>query len=189
MLESLEHIDRQLFLILNGWHNHFFDSFFWIVSNKFIWIPLYLFIAYLIIRKYKKQSWMVILATILVIVLTDQTSVHLFKNIFMRYRPSHNLDLQNMVHIVHNYRGGLYGFVSSHAANTFGLAVFTALVLKNKTFWYLILSWAIIVSYSRIYLGVHYPADILGGAVVGTIIASIVFFFSKKLIFRKISPT
>ncbi len=188
MLESLKNIDQQLFLTLNGWHNQFFDSFFWIISNKFVWIPLYLFIAFLIIRKYKKQSWIVILATILVIVFTDQISVHCFKNVFMRYRPSHNLDLADMVHIVNNYRGGLYGFISSHAANTFGLATFTALALKNRTYTYLILLWAIIVSYSRIYLGVHYPADIIGGATIGIILAFIVFLLFKKFVLRKISP-
>ncbi len=182
MLDGLKQIDQSLFLTLNGCHSPFFDTFFWLVSNKYIWIPLYLLLIYFIIRKYKKQSWIIILSAILVIVLTDQTSVHLFKNMFMRYRPSHNLSLQGLVHIVNNYRGGLYGFVSSHAANSFGIAVFTALFMKNKWYWLCILLWAILVSYSRIYLGVHYPADITGGAILGSFWAVIFFFFTTKLL-------
>lgn len=175
MLNWLEQTDQSLFLALNGCHNAFFDHFFWLVSGKYIWIPLYLFIAFLIIRKYKKQSWIIILSAIMVVILTDQTSVHLFKNIFMRYRPSHNFDLQGLIHLVNGYSGGLFGFVSSHAANSFGIAIFTALFLKNKWYWIFILLWAALVSYSRIYLGVHYPADIIGGMVLGFLWAVIIF--------------
>ena len=128
MLNRLEQIDQSLFLTLNGWHNPLFDSFFWWISNRYIWIPLYLFMTYLIIRKYKKQSWIIIISAIILVIVTDQTSVHLFKNVFMRYRPTHNLDIRSFVHIVNNYRGGLYGFVSSHAANRFGFAVFLGLL-------------------------------------------------------------
>ncbi len=181
MLNRLEQIDQSLFLTLNGWHNTFFDSFFWWISNRYIWIPLYLFMAYLIIRKYKKQSWIIILSAIILIFITDQVSVHLFKNIFIRYRPSHNLDIKTMVHIINGYRGGLYGFVSSHAANSFGIAIFTALFLKNRWYWWSILLWAALVSYSRIYLGVHYPADIVGGAILGGFLAIFVYFIFLKV--------
>jgi len=186
MLDAIKQIDQSVFLALNSCHSSFFDSFFWWISNKYIWIPLYLFILILIVRKYKKQSWIIILSAILVIILTDQTSVHLFKNVFMRYRPSHNIDLHGLVHIVNNYRGGLYGFVSSHAANSFGIAVFSALFLKNRWYWLFILLWAMLVSYSRIYLGVHYPLDILCGAALGTSIAFLVFIILNKLILKKI---
>ncbi len=175
MLETIEQIDQSLLLTLNSCHSPFFDTFFWWISNKYIWIPLYLFITILIVRKYKKQSWIIILSAILVVILTDQISVHFFKNVFMRYRPSHNLDIGGVVHIINNYRGGLYGFVSSHAANSFGIAVFSALFLKNKWYWLFILLWAMLVSYSRIYLGVHYPLDLLCGGAIGTSIAFIVY--------------
>ena len=181
MLDYLEQIDQSLFLALNGWHSAFFDSLFWWMSNRYIWIPLYLFMIYLIVRKYKKQSWIIILSAIIVITLTDQISVHLFKNVFMRYRPSHNLELQGFVHLVNGYAGGLYGFVSSHAANTFGIAVFTPLLLKNRWYWIFILLWAALVSYSRIYLGVHYPADIFGGMLLGSFLAIAIYFLIKMI--------
>ena len=131
MLDFLKQIDQSIFLALNGCHSPFFDSFFWWMSNKYIWIPLYLFMAYLIIRKYKRQSWLIIISAIILVIVTDQTSVHFFKNVFMRYRPSHNLNLQGLVHSVNGYTGGLYGFVSSHAANTFSVAIFTLLFFGN----------------------------------------------------------
>lgn len=99
----------------------------------------------------------------------------------MRYRPSHNFDLQGLVHLVNGYSGGLFGFVSSHAANSFGIAIFTALFLKNKWYWIFILLWAVLVSYSRIYLGVHYPADIIGGMVLGCFWAVIIFLTTTKI--------
>ena len=100
----------------------------------------------------------------------------------MRYRPSHNLNLQGLVHSVNGYTGGLYGFVSSHAANSFGIAIFTALFLKNRWYWNLILLWAVLVSYSRIYLGVHYPSDVLSGAFLGAFWAGILFLLTRKLL-------
>jgi len=182
MLDIFKQIDQSFFLALNSCHSPFFDTLFWWISNRYIWIPLYLFMTYLIIRKYKKQSWIIILSAIILVIITDQTSVHLFKNVFMRYRPSHNLNLQELVHLVNGYRGGLYGFVSSHAANSFGIAIFTALILKNKWYWLSILLWAVLVSYSRIYLGVHYPADIASGAILGSTLAITIYLALRHLL-------
>ncbi|HIE16051.1 MAG TPA: phosphatase PAP2 family protein [Bacteroidales bacterium] len=160
-----------------------------LVSNKYVWIPLYLFFVFLIIRKYKTQSWIILLATILLLAFSDLTSVHLFKNVFMRYRPSHNLELQGLVHLIDGYKGGLYGFVSSHAANSFGFATFMALLFKNRWGGILLLLWAVLVSYSRIYIGVHYPADIVGGALLGILGATLFYsvvikYFNIKTIHR-----
>ncbi len=159
------------------------------ISNEFIWIPFYAFLLFLVYKKYSKQTILVAILAVVLITISDQLCTHLFKNIFLRYRPCHNLDLKNTVHLVKEHCGGLYGFVSSHASNTFALAVFLTIILKGhyKHFAWLILLWAAIVSYSRIYLGVHYPADIICGAIFGSILGYVLgklFFILQKSIYK-----
>ncbi len=154
---------------------------FW-VSSKILWIPLYLFIVYSFFRRYSKKAIFITLALIALVGIADLASVHLFKNIFLRYRPCHNIDLQNIVHLVNNKCGGMYGFVSSHATNAFVLVSFVSLVFRNKKATILAIFLGLIISYSRIYLGVHYPADILGGIILGTIIGTTGYFILKKIL-------
>lgn len=111
-----------------------------------------------------------LIAIAIVVALTDQLSVHLFKNVFERLRPCHNPDLNGLVHLVNSKCGGKFGFVSSHAANTFGVAMFIHYIFRVRWFTLSILLWATIVSYSRIYLGVHYPGDVVFGALLGVLI-------------------
>ncbi len=170
MLEKLIALDTQLFLFLNSIHNPFGDQIMWYISATTTWIPLYALVLFFIFKEYKWKGFIPLIFLILAIVLADKISVYGFKNVFERLRPSHNPDIAQVVHIVNNYRGGNFGFVSSHAANTFAFATFTALFFNNRKFTLLIYLWAVIVSYSRIYLGVHYPGDILGGAVLGWLI-------------------
>lgn len=181
MIERLELIDRALFLFINGMHTPFFDAVMWFVSGKYSWIPLYVVLLYILIKHEKKHWWLAILSTIMLIVLADQSSVHLFKETFQRYRPCHNLEIQHLVHKVNNKCGGTYGFVSSHATNVFALTSFLSLIIRNKYMFGILLFWAVLVSYSRIYLGVHYPADIIGGSVLGTICGVLVFFGYTQL--------
>lgn len=183
MLEQIIQWDKELFLILNGWNSGFWDVMMYNISNKLIWIPLYLLFLYWLIRFYKKDAIWIILALFLVITLSDQLSVHGFKNVFLRLRPCHDPDLSGLVHIVKDKCGGQYGFYSSHATNHFALAVFFLLVFKNRIRYFtpVILIWAAIVAYSRIYLGVHFPADVIAGAMMGSLIGWLGYFSLRKV--------
>ena len=168
MLEFLNHIDHTLFLFLNGINNPFFDSVMYRLTKTLVWIPLYLFFLYLIIRQYNWKTIIILVLAALMILVSDQLS-NLVKDSVQRLRPSHQPGLY--VHIVEAYKGGIYGFYSAHASNTFSVAVFLILLLGRK--WYVILPallWTLFVSYTRIYLGVHYPGDIFAGWIAGGII-------------------
>jgi len=180
----LNNADIDLFLFFNKYHNSFFDVLMFNISKKYIWLPLYAFALFLLIKKYKIKKALLILAFfILLIVLSDQTSVHLFKNVFQRLRPCYNPDIEMMVHTI-NLPGSRYGFVSSHAGNAFAFAFLSLLLIKNRNYSIAILVWASIVSYSRIYLGVHYPGDIIGGAVLGIILSIIIYIIIKNSILK-----
>lgn len=183
IIDLIKGLDTQLFLIINGLHSTFFDNFMWIVSAKLSWIPLYLSVLYLLICTFKKNAVWIILSVVLCIVISDQVASGLLKELVKRLRPSHVDSLKSVIHLVQGYEGGLYGFASSHASNSAGLAVITSLIFRNRLYTLSIFSWALLVSYSRIYLGVHYPLDILGGITIGVLSA----FFCYGLI-QKFKP-
>lgn len=188
MLEKLIETDISFFLWLNSFHNDFFDHIMWFISGKKEWIPLYLILLGLIVYKFKTKSIWILISIALVITCSDIVSTKVLKEGIERFRPSHNADIEHLVHIVNGYRGGNYGFVSSHAANSFGLAVFIALLFKDKRITIFMIVWALVVSYSRIYLGVHYPADILGGALVGAAFAWLFYFLYQYSMNKLINP-
>ncbi len=186
MYEALLKFDKDIFLLINGAHNIFFDEVMWWVSKAITWLPVYFLLLFFIIKKYKTGSVFIILLIALLITLSDMSSVHLFKNVFQRLRPCHAPDLQGLVHIIHNKCGGKYGFVSSHAANFFGIATYFFLILRKDHFSFsvLLFVWATLIAYSRVYLGVHYPADIFAGALLGILcgfaVYSIYLYIIKK---------
>lgn len=179
MIELLEHLDTRLFLFFNKNHTPAMDAFMGAVAYKYTWIPLYLILLFFAWRKVRSGIWLVVLSVALLITFSDQMSVHLFKNVFERYRPCHNLLIKDQVQLINGACGGLYGFVSSHAANAFALTIFLSLFFRNRMFAMGMLFWAALVCYSRVYGGVHYPFDILGGAMLGTILGVVAFGFYK----------
>lgn len=177
-MEELLELDREIFLELNSsFRNPFVDQLMMFLSTTSAWIPLYLFLLYLLIRNFGKQTWLILLAVALTILLTDQITSTFMKPFFERLRPSHEPALAEQVYLVNKYRGGRFGFASSHAANTFGIATLMFLVLKQYRPWIgLLFLWALGVGYTRIYLGVHYPGDILAGFMVGFLCALATYF-------------
>lgn len=180
IFEYINHTDQQLFLFLNGMHCSFLDGVMWEVSKKTIWIPFYAVLVFFMARERKWNFWITAIAIGLTILISDQVA-DLIKDTVQRYRPTHDPVIGSMVHFLHNYQGGSYGFVSSHASNCFAIASFTALFFKRCWFTVVIFMWAILVSYSRIYLGVHYPMDVFCGGLVGLAAGGLLFFAEKNV--------
>jgi undecaprenyl-diphosphatase len=189
MLENLENLDQKLFLVLNHFSSPGFDPVMSFLSGHFPWILFLLTFLFALWKKFRgtqsTQLYWFILLLILVIAATDLVSVHGFKEVFHRLRPCHEPSLAGEVRLINGHCGGQYGFVSSHATNSFGLAVLSALLLKKKWFTLSVLFWAAAISYSRIYVGVHYPGDVLGGALLGLFIGSI-FYISFNILSKRL---
>ena len=183
MLDHLINLDTQLFIFLNNLGTDFWDPFWLRMSEIGIWIPLYLVLLGLVYYLFHWKTALLITGFIaLNVIATDQGSVRLFKNQFERLRPCHVEELQDQIRLVKGSCGGQYGFVSSHASNTFGLAFFLGLLFRKKWPWlyYALLIWASLVAYSRVYLGVHYPGDILFGAIYGTLCGTLLFVLMDR---------
>jgi len=184
----LSDIDARLLLIVNGAHSPFFDSVMWCISGRWIWIPFYAVLAYLLFRRMSWKRASICLVTIgLIILAADQTCATLIRPEIGRLRPANlNNPLSSFVHVVSGYRGGRYGFPSCHAANTFALAVFMSLVIRHKWFTVMMFSWAFVVSYSRMYLGVHYFGDLFCGATIGSLFA-VLFYYLQNYLFKRLN--
>ena len=192
MIESIESIDLYLVLLINGYHFQFLDVIMWFFSGPFIIIPIATMVLWSIYTSYDlKQSIYILLGIMIAIGLADLSSVHLFKEVFMRYRPSHNLELLKQLHF-HEfddgqfYQGGLYGFVSSHASNYFALFTICWAIINQKWIKISLLTITLVILFSRVYLGVHYVSDVICGAVLGYIVAYVVLHF---LILKQIKQT
>ena len=184
----LSDIDARLLLIVNGAHSPFFDAVMWCISGRWIWVPFYAVLAYLLFRRMSWKRASICLVTIgLIILAADQACATLIRPEIGRLRPANlNNPLSSFVHVVNGYRGGRYGFPSCHAANTFALAVFMSLVIRHKWFTVMMFSWAFVVSYSRMYLGVHYFGDLFCGATIGSLFA-VLFYYLQNYLFKRLN--
>ena len=194
MLEQLLHMDTEVLLAINGWHAPWADTVMWIISAKTTWIPLYLLLIGLLVWRYRKPAptsvkWLhkvpvcvvMIVAIVAAVGLADFIASGILKQGVARPRPSRVPELEGVLHLVNGYKSGRYGFVSSHAANTMAVALLFSLIWRNRTATIGLMLWVAANCYSRMYLGVHYPLDILGGLMVGTAVAIVACWVLKRL--------
>ena len=177
IMNTLSNLDSDLFLYLNGLHVGWMDKVMVLITEMWVWMPLYLLLIYWTVRQYGKRAWWVFLAVGVVVLCSDQLSSHVFKPYFQRLRPCFNEDFEGLLHLPKGLAGGRFSFTSSHAANTFSIATFLTLALQKFRPWSAILLffWAFVSSYSRIYIGFHYPGDIVCGAILGTLVGIVVW--------------
>ena len=170
-------LNSALLLWINGHNTPLLDAIMFGASNRFIWIPFYGLLLALFANVYKKNIWIILISVTLLILFCDQTA-NLGKEFFGELRPCHEPSLQALIHLVNGYCGGDFGYVSSHAANSTGLLIFSAMLLNKRFVWikYALLIYVLLICYSRIYLGAHYPMDVLRGIFVGIIFG---FFVAK----------
>lgn len=180
----MESLDQDITLYLNSMYSDGFDTFFWYVSLKYTWFVMgALLITFLFVRRRPKEALWFLLAVVVMIVCADQLC-NLCKHTVQRFRPCWDEEIKDLVHIVNDDRGGKYGFFSAHSAVFFGLAYMTSRFFRNKYFTATIYVIAVMVAYSRIYLGRHYLGDVLVGAVVGTLFAMLAWWGYKYLMRR-----
>ena len=184
IVESWLPYERDLFFLLNGSNSVFLDNLMATVTGRWVWVPFYAFVLFVIFWKAKKNGTaprlvtpiLITLFAIMVVVLCDQISASFTRPFFERYRPLHHPDFAEYVQLVGDIRAGRFGFVSSHAANSFGFAAFISLLFRYRWVTVVVFTWALIKSYSRIYLGLHFVTDFIGGALLGATIGMVTYW-------------
>ncbi len=187
MLSQLDKIDRAIFLALNGKHIEWLDTAMWYVSRIEFWIPVYVALLYFLYKKFPGKAYLFVIGAVaLTMFFTDFVAANMVKETVQRLRPSHNKELQGLVHhVIGNngelYKGGKFGFFSNHASNYFGIVTLFIFLMKPLRRWVVLalITWASLIAYSRIYLGVHYPGDIIVGIIYGITTA----WFVSRLFF------
>ena len=179
MLDYLNDIDTDALLAINGMHDVFQDALWWMVSAKWSSMLIILALIWVLLHQNRRHALLALAMLVLAFILADQLSSGLIKQLVERLRPTHDPSLSDAVHTVNGYRGGMYGFVSSHAANSFAAITFIALLFRNRAVTIALAAWALLQCYSRVYLGVHYPGDILGGVAVGLLAGWLVWLLMR----------
>lgn len=182
ILDSLAQFDKELFTFINTTTNPVADWFFKLMRHAATWVPLYIFILYYIFRYHRKYAWQFLLFSLVTFAITDYVSASVFKPLFARLRPCHSIPVRDLVGC-----GGKYGMPSSHASNHFGLAAFwyfTIAMMREKKWWWLWL-WALVVIYAQVYVGKHYPGDVLVGAFFGTCVGILLAVLFRSWILKR----
>lgn len=165
LLQRILELDKDVFLFFNGFHNDFWDTIIIMITRQETWIPFFASILFLIIKNYRIKTLLIAIALAILIVATDQFS-NVIKDSVQRLRPTHDPAISHLVHIFFG-KGGQFGFVSAHAANSVAILVLTSRIFKSRSYYFLTLIWVLVFCYSRIYVGVHYPLDLICGGLIG----------------------
>lgn len=189
LLEKIQAFDYKVFSKINGeWHTPVLDAFFPFTRETFFWVPFYFFLILFVIINYKKYGWLWVLFLIINVVISDYVSSSVIKETFFRIRPCRDPAIADQVRFLVQYCPKSSGFTSSHAANHFAAAMFIFTSLKHRVainkWWSLIFVWAIIPCYAQLYVGVHFPTDIIGGIVLGLILGYLVGYLFNKWVFK-----
>lgn len=186
---TIADIDRQLMFMLNGSDSLFYDRFVSVLTSGFTWIPLYIALLIIVVKNNETMSqiMLVVGCALLCVFLADGGADFIAKPYFQRYRPSNDPVIKYAVQVVDNVRGGDYGFFSAHAANTFSIALFFSLLVRNRLLTTVLVGWSLLNCYTRVYLGLHYPGDIVCGLLWGTVCALIAYGVFYRVYYR-ISP-
>lgn len=190
MFEKIIPYEESIFFLINHAHTEFWDHVMWLYSEMTIWIPLALLVIVTIVYKKNYVEYLLILLSIVIVFCAcDQLSSHIIKPLIARPRPTHYPAIMEHVRTLYGYTGGKYGFISAHAANSFGFAMFTALLFRNKFYTIIIFLWATVIAYSRVYLGVHFFSDVVGGMITGILIGYLIYnlylFLRKRFITKE----